>query len=153
MLDGNELVTQNMGLVYTVAKKFINRGTEFEDLVQIGSIGLIKASKKFNEELGYQFSTYAVNLIIGEIKRYLRDDGIVKISRKIKENMTKIKLAAEYLRKEMDREPTIKELSEYVNLPEEDIIQALNSENILNIENSVKIYGTVKTGKSCNFIY
>ena len=81
----NTLIEQNMGLVYSVVKRFSIRGYETDDLVQVGSIGLIKAAKKFDTSFDVKFSTYAVPMIMGEIKRFLRDDGAIKISRSLKE--------------------------------------------------------------------
>ncbi len=107
----NIMVEENMGLVYSIARRFTNRGYDSEDLVQIGAIGLIKAVKKFNPEFNVQFSTYAVPMIMGEIKRFLRDDGAVKISRSLKENAMKGWRSEEVLRKRLNREPTIKEIS------------------------------------------
>lgn len=83
------LFAENMGLVYSVTRRFLGRGVEMEDLFQIGSIGLLKAVDKFNPEFDVKFSTYAVPMIVGEIKRFLRDDGILKVSRSIKENQYK----------------------------------------------------------------
>lgn len=108
----NTMVEENMGLVYSIARRFTNRGYDSEDLVQIGAIGLIKAVQKFNPEFNVQFSTYAVPMIMGEIKRFLRDDGAVKISRTLKENAMKGWRSEEMLRKRLNREPTIKEISE-----------------------------------------
>ena len=79
-----KLISQNMGLVKTVARRFIGRGVEYEDLVQIGTMGMLKAAKSFDAGFGTVFSTYAVPLIIGEIRRFLRDDGIIKVSRDIR---------------------------------------------------------------------
>ncbi|MBQ2966779.1 MAG: SigB/SigF/SigG family RNA polymerase sigma factor [Clostridia bacterium] len=123
----NGRVEQNMGLVYSVVKRFLGRGVEYEDLVQIGAMGLIKAVKNFDESKGFQFSTYAVPMIIGEIKRYLRDDGSVKISRSIKENAGKIGYAKEKLFKELQRSPTVSELSEATGLSKEEIAEALDA--------------------------
>ncbi|MBO4429608.1 MAG: sigma-70 family RNA polymerase sigma factor [Clostridia bacterium] len=80
----DELVRQNMGLVKNIARRFVGRGTDYEDIVQIGTIGMIKAARSFDESYGTVFSTYAVPLIIGEIRRFLRDDGIIKVSRDLK---------------------------------------------------------------------
>ena len=88
-----ELVNNNLGLVHHVVKRFVGRGVETEDLFQIGSIGLLKAIDHFNMEFGVQFSTYAVPMIQGEIKRFMRDDGMIKVSRSIKENSFKISKA------------------------------------------------------------
>lgn len=108
----NIMVEENMGLVYSIARRFTNRGYDSEDLIQIGAIGLIKAVQKFNPEFNVQFSTYAVPMIMGEIKRFLRDDGAVKISRSLKENAMKGWRSEEMLRRRLNREPTIKEISE-----------------------------------------
>ncbi len=108
----NTMVEENMGLVYSIARRFTNRGYDSEDLIQIGAIGLIKAVQKFNPEFNVQFSTYAVPMIMGEIKRFLRDDGAVKISRSLKENAMKGWRSEEMLRRRLNREPTIKEISE-----------------------------------------
>ena len=84
------LVEENAGLVYSVAKRFVGRGVDMEDLIQIGSIGLIKAVDKFDLSFDVRFSTYAVPMIAGEIKRYLRDDGLLKVSRSLKENYYRV---------------------------------------------------------------
>ena len=97
------LFSENMGLVYSVARRFLGRGVEMEDLFQIGSIGLLKAVDHFNPEFDVKFSTYAVPMIIGEIKRFLRDDGILKVSRSIKENQYKICKMREELEKKLGR--------------------------------------------------
>ena len=86
----NVLAQQNMGLVYTVARRFNGRGCEMEDLIQIGSIGLLKAIDKFDLSYDVRFSTYAVPMIAGEIKRFLRDDGMIKVSRSLKEMAVKV---------------------------------------------------------------
>ncbi|MFR3907584.1 MAG: sigma-70 family RNA polymerase sigma factor, partial [Christensenellales bacterium] len=86
----NELVERNMALVRSIVKKYLNRGTEYDDLYQIGSMGLIKAIKNFDSSYGVRFSTYAVPMIAGEIKRFLRDDGMIKVSRTLKELAAKV---------------------------------------------------------------
>ncbi|WP_330654496.1 SigF/SigG family RNA polymerase sporulation sigma factor [Blautia sp. MSJ-19] len=121
------LFHQNMGLVYSVARRFAGRGVEMEDLVQIGSIGLLKAIDKFDLSFDVKFSTYAVPMIAGEIKRFLRDDGMVKVSRSIKENQYRIYRAREMLEKRLGREPNITELSEELQMPPEEIAMALES--------------------------
>lgn len=123
----NFMIESNMGLVYMVAKKFSGRGVDFDDIVQIGSVGLIKASKNYNPEYEVKFSTYAVSMIFGEIKRYFRDDGIIKIPRKIKEVSSKIKAAAEILRKEREIEPTIYDLCEYTGFDAETIVETMEA--------------------------
>lgn len=111
------LFSENMGLVHSVARRFLGRGVEMEDLFQIGSIGLLKAVDHFNPEFDVKFSTYAVPMIIGEIKRFLMDDGILKVSRSIKENQYKICKMREELEKKLGREPDLRELSDAMNMP------------------------------------
>lgn len=118
------LVMENMGLVYSISKRFAGRGYDMEDITQIGTIGLIKAIDKFNLDQPVMFSTYAVPMITGEIKRFIRDDGMIKVSRSIKENGWKIRRASEYLAKQSGREPTAGEISEYTGIPVEDIAVA-----------------------------
>ena len=101
-----QLVEENMGLVWSVVKRFTGRGTDMEDLFQIGAMGLLKAIDKFDTSFEVKFSTYAVPMIAGEIKRFLRDDGIVKVSRTLKENCWKIKRETELFRQKTGREPT-----------------------------------------------
>ena len=121
------LISQNMGLVKNIAKRFIGRNAEFEDLVQIGSIGMLKAAKSFDSSYGTVFSTYAVPLIIGEIRRFLRDDGIIKVSRDIRRRGSEIMRAKEKFIAENDREPKISELSSICGISPEDIVYALDA--------------------------
>lgn len=121
------LVEKNLGLVHHIVKRFLGRGYEAEDLFQIGSIGLMKAIDKFDLEYEVKFSTYAVPMIAGEIKRFLRDDGMVKVSRTLKENGIKIKQAADRVSKQLGREATISEISELTGLPPEDIVVAMEA--------------------------
>ena len=123
----DELVKKNMGLIISAAKRFINRGYDFEELTQVGSIGLIKAIKRFDSSFDVQFSTYAVPMIMGEIRRFLRDDGIIKVSRGLKETAIKGWKAEEILRRELKREPTITEISECCKIPTENLIEAFDA--------------------------
>lgn len=123
----NLMVEQNMGLVYSIVKRFSGRGYELDDLTQIGAIGLIKAVKKFNPEFNVQFSTYAVPMIAGEIKRFMRDDGAIKISRSLKESAMKGWRAEEILRRKLNREPTISEVSEECGIEVEDLLEAFEA--------------------------
>ena len=106
------LIEENLGLVRHIVKRFVGRGYDMEDLFQIGCIGLMKAIDKFDLKYEVRFSTYAVPMIQGEIKRFLRDDGMVKVSRTLKENGWKVKQAAERLSQEYGREATLQELTE-----------------------------------------
>ena len=112
------LVQENIGLVWSIVKRFGNRGFELEDLFQIGSIGLLKAVDKFDLSYDVKFSTYAVPMIAGEIKRFLRDDGMLKVSRSIKENQYRIYKMREKLEKNLVREPTVTELAEELGIGE-----------------------------------
>ena len=127
VLERNRLVQENMGLVMSIALRFRGRGVEFDDLVQIGSIGLIKAVSNYNPEFNTMLSTYAVYMISGEIKRFLRDNGPVKVSRHLKECASRGRLAEEKLRTELGREPKISEISKAANIPEEELICAFEA--------------------------
>lgn len=118
---------ENAGLVYSVAKRFLGRGVEMEDLVQIGSIGLLKAIDHFDRSYDVRFSTYAVPMILGEIRRYLRDDGILKVSRSLKENCVRIYSAREKLEKELGREPVLEEIAAAAELSVEEALISLES--------------------------
>lgn len=122
-----KLITQNMGLVKNIARRFVGRGTEYEDLVQIGSIGMIKAARSFDRSFGTVFSTYAVPLIIGEIRRFLRDDGMIKVSRDVRKRGTEIMREKEAFAAKYGREPKISELSELKGVSPEDIVYALDA--------------------------
>lgn len=121
------LVKSNLGLVWSIVRRFDNRGHEMEDLFQIGSIGLMKAIDKFDTAFGVRFSTYAVPMITGEIKRFLRDDGMIKVSRSLKENAARIRGAEAQLVKELGREVTLKEISHLTGIPVEEIVMALEA--------------------------
>ena len=124
----DKLVEENMRLVYSIARRYLGRGYEMDDLSQIGSIGLIKAIDKFDTSFNVQFSTYAVPVIAGEIKRFLRDDGLIKISRSLKENLLKIKKASEKIGHSRDRDATIEELSSATGLSKEEVIMSLEAD-------------------------
>ncbi len=121
------MITENMGLVYMVAKRFANRGTDLQDLTQIGVIGLIKAIDRFDTSLSYSFSTYAVPLIMGEIRRFLRDDGMIHTSRQMKEHARKIAIVREQMKKTQNKEPTLQELAEKTGIAIEDLVVAMEA--------------------------
>lgn len=121
------VVTQNMGLVWSIVRRFANRGHDMEDLFQIGSIGLIKAIDKFDDSYDVKFSTYAVPMITGEIKRFLRDDGLIKVSRTLKESSAKIRAFRERFCNMHGREPTVEETSKELNLSNDEILMALET--------------------------
>lgn len=122
------LVINNMGLVYSIVRRFDNRGFEREDLIQIGSIGLIRAAERFNLSFGVQFSTYAVPMIMGEIKRFIRDDGIIKVSRHLKETA----IAAAQIKKETEnlygREASVAEIAAKLSVTPEELASAIDSQ-------------------------
>lgn len=122
-----KLIEENLGLVRHIVKRFAGRGCDMEDLFQIGCIGLMKAIDNFNLGFQVRFSTYAVPMIQGEIKRFLRDDGMVKVSRTLKENGWKIKQAAERLSQQFNREATLQEISAETGLSADDIVMALDA--------------------------
>lgn len=123
--DATELlVTENSGLIWSVAKRFLGRGAEPEDLYQLGCLGFLKAVEGFDRNFGTQFSTYAVPKISGEIRRFLRDDGAVKVSRSLKERAVSIKAARTLLSQAFGREPTLSELSLQTGFTPEDIALA-----------------------------
>ncbi|WP_019242106.1 MULTISPECIES: RNA polymerase sporulation sigma factor SigF [Bacillus] len=118
------IVQANLRLVWSVVQRFLNRGYEPDDLFQIGCIGLLKSVDKFDLSFDVKFSTYAVPMIIGEIQRFLRDDGTVKVSRSIKEQGNKIRRAKEELSKVYGRVPTVNEIAEYLDMTAEEVIFA-----------------------------
>lgn len=122
-----QLVQENAGLVWCVVKRFLHRGAEAEDLFQIGNIGLLKAIDKFDLSYEVKFSTYAVPMISGEIKRFLRDDGMIKVSRSLKELAYKSLKAGEKLTDRLGREPTMEELSEELGVGKEELVQAMEA--------------------------
>ena len=121
------LFEENTGLVYSVAKRFLGRGIPMEDLFQIGSIGLLKAVDHFDVGSDVKFSTYAVPMIVGEIKRFLRDDGMVKVSRSMKEICARAYAAREQLEQTQDHEPTVEEIAEKIRVMPEELVIALDS--------------------------
>jgi len=123
----NQIVTENIGLVWSIVRRFAGIGHEMEDLFQIGSIGLIKAIDKFDVSYDVKFSTYAVPMITGEIKRFLRDDGMLKVSRSLKEIAVKIKCLREKYSNLYGRDPTIDELVDELGVEKEDILMALET--------------------------
>lgn len=118
---------ENVGLIYSVAKRFLGRGVEMEDLFQIGCIGLLKAVDKFDLTFEVKFSTYAVPMIAGEMKRFLRDDGMLKVSRSLKENHYRLFQIREELEMKLGREPTLLELSQAMELPVEELVLTMES--------------------------
>lgn len=123
----DRMISENLGLVHSIVRRFENRGCDKEELFQIGCIGLIKSIEKFDLSLELAFSTYAVPMIMGEIRRFLRDDGMVKVSRTLKENGFKISKAREVLVNELGREPSILEIEALTELSREEIVLALEA--------------------------
>ncbi len=121
------LITENSGLIWSVARRFMGRGTEADDLYQLGCLGFIKAVNGFDPEFGTQFSTYAVPKIAGEIRRFLRDDGAVKVSRSIKEQAVAVKTVRNHLTTVLGREPTIGEIAAQTGLTPEEIALVENA--------------------------
>jgi RNA polymerase sporulation-specific sigma factor len=121
------LVELNMRLVWSVARRFLNRGHELDDLFQIGCIGLLKAISKFDKSFNVKFSTYAVPMVIGEIKRFLRDDGMIKVSRSLKDIYNKARVTSEAMSKELEREPSLSELADRLGVTASELAAAQDS--------------------------
>lgn len=121
------LIERNMGLIRHILKRFTGRGYDMEDLFQIGCIGMLKAIERFDLSLGLCFSTYAVPMIAGEIRRFLRDDGMIKVTRSIKENAYKVSMARQELENGLHREPTIGELAQHTGLSTEEIVMTMEA--------------------------
>lgn len=120
----DEIIEKNMRLVWSVVQRFLNRGYEPEDLFQIGCIGLMKSIDKFDLSYDVKFSTYAVPMILGEIQRFIRDDGSVKVSRSLKEIGNKIRKAKDELSKQNGRVPTVNEIAQFLQISPEDVVLA-----------------------------
>lgn len=131
------LITENSSLLKSIVKRFLNRGVEYDDLFQLASVGFLKAIENFDESYSVKFTTYAVPMIMGEIKRFLRDDGSVKISRVIKSLGAKIRAYIE--KRGADDEPTVEELAEVFSVSKEDVALAIGSS-----KQTVSIYGKIK---------
>lgn len=141
------ITLQNQGLIWSVVRKFSGRGVECEDLFQIGAIGLIKAVNKFNTEFNVEFSTYAVPMIMGEIKRFLRDDGIIKVSRSLKETAASVKKASEKIAAQKGNDATLGEIAQMTNLSVNDITLALEA-----TQAPESIYKTVHEGDNSSIL-
>lgn len=156
------LVTENIKLIYLVMKRFRNRGIENDDIFQIGAVGLTKAAERFDESKGYTFSTYAVPMIIGEIQRFLRDDGMIHISRKIQDDARKIAIIREKWEKSGNGGLSVEKLERISGLPRQDIIIAMDAgkavssienETVLDfLENKVSVSAAEKCSESENII-
>ena len=145
-LARDKILIENTGLIWSIVRRFLNRGHEGEDLFQIGCIGMLKAIDRFDTEFDVAFSTYAVPMIAGEIRRFIRDDGIVKISRKIKENQMKIMHQREIYINEKKQEPTIEELEKVCDLTKEEIVMAMDaSRNVESIDKEMYSKDTAYT--------
>lgn len=132
------IVTENSGLIWSIVRRFKSRGYELEDLYQIGAIGLLKCIEKFDMSYGVKFSTYAVPMIMGEIKRFLRDDGMIKVSRPLKELAARAACAREALTAKSGTEPTIGQLAEELCVGREELVYAMES-----ARDTESIYSTV----------
>ncbi|MBR3149585.1 MAG: sigma-70 family RNA polymerase sigma factor [Eubacterium sp.] len=125
MVNREDIIKDNLGLVHSLVKRFVNRGIEYDDLYQSGCVGLIKAVDNFDESRGFAFSTYAVPVILGEIKRQFRDGGAIKVSRSLKEKSLIVQKAREAFAVKHFREPTLSELSEITGISKEDLTEIL----------------------------
>ena len=143
----DRLVMENIGLVWSIVKRFSGRGCETEDLFQIGSIGLLKAIDNFDLSMDVKLSTYAVPMITGEIRRFLRDDGMIKVSRPLKELAMKIYSARERMEFSLGREPTIEELAGQVGVSREEVAASLEAG--AEVESLYRPVGKEDDGNGC----
>lgn len=143
----SKLVENNLGLVWSIVRRFQNRGYDVDDLFQIGCIGLIKAINKFDPSFDVRLSTYAVPMIIGEIKRFIRDDGIIKVSRSLKELSNKARITKEVMSKELGREPSVNEMAVQLNISPEELVMALEAGY-----SPESLYSTVGEGDSSSML-
>lgn len=132
------LIEKNLGLVHHIVKRFLNRGVDAEDLFQIGCIGLMKAIDNFDVSQDVKFSTYAVPMIIGEVRRYLRDNNAIRVSRSLRDTAYKAIYAKEALMKRQENEPTLEDIAKEIDIPAEDIVFALDA-----IQSPVSLYEPV----------
>lgn len=137
-----KLIVENSSLIKSVAKRFLGRGVEFDDLYQLGALGFLKAVNNFNEAFNVKFSTYAVPMIMGEIKRFLRDDGTIKVSRYIKILSIKINQCIDEYKKNNNESPTVDFLAKKFGVSKEDIILALGAQ-----AKPLSLYENVKDGQ------
>jgi len=124
-LDRDSFIENNLGLVHSICKRFVGRGIEYDDLYQAGCIGLIKATDAFEQERGLMFSTYAVPVIMGEVRRLFRDGGAVKVSRSVKELSFHINRKREVLEQKLNREPTVSEIATELGVTPEAVTEAI----------------------------
>ena len=136
----DQLVMDNVGLIWSIVRRFSGRGYEMEDLFQIGSIGLIKAIDKFDTGFDVKFSTYAVPMILGEVRRYLRDNNSIRVSRSLRDTAYKALYAREQLTRTNSKEPTLMEIAQEIGVSKEDITYALDA-----IQTPVSLYEPVYT--------
>ena len=137
-----ELLLNNILLIKSIVNKFKNKGVDYDDLYQLGCIGFLKAINNFDESFGVRFSTYAVPMILGEIKRFLRDDGEIKVSRLIKIQALQINRFIESKQRERGEEPTVEEISNALNLSKEEVVLAIDSSKM-----PVSLYETIEDGE------
>lgn len=137
-----ELTMNNSGLIWSAVRRFAGRGVDSEDLFQLGAMGLIKAIYKFDTKFDVEFSTYAVPMIMGEIRRFLRDDGLIKVSRSLKETANTARIAAEKFRLENGREATISEISDMINCTENDVLLSFEA-----TQPTESLYSTIYDGE------
>ncbi|MCK9479328.1 MAG: SigB/SigF/SigG family RNA polymerase sigma factor [Firmicutes bacterium] len=136
----SKIVEENTGLVWSIVRRYLGRGHDSDDLYQVGCIGLIKAIQKFDTSYGVKFSTYAVPMIMGEIKRYIRDDGIIKVSRSLKELALRARIVKESLQKTLCKEPTVAEIAREMGIEVAELVMALDA---LTLPESLSgVYGT-----------
>lgn len=130
-MNYEQLVNENLGLVHSCCHRFKSSEIEYDELYSVGCIGLVKAAKRFDESKGFKFSTYAVPVILGEIKQFFRDNNSVKLSRSLKELSLKVKKESDKLRAKLNRDPTVNEIADVLGIPAEEVTQAINASSLV----------------------
>ena len=146
------LIEENSPLIKSVIKRYKNKGVEYDDLYQLGSLGFVKAINNYSEEYGVKFSTYAVPMIAGEVKRFLRDDGSIKVSRSIKHNAQIIKKFIQEYLSNVGEEPTIEMIANHFNMDQQDVILSMEaSSSLISIDDKVDDEATIAERVSSDF--
>lgn len=152
----DKLIESNLYMAEILAKKYVNKGVDYDDLFQVASLGLIYAIDRYDFSKGFEFSSFAMPTIVGEIKRYFRDKGwVIRVPRRIQENSKRVNNAKYQLTQDLGRTPTIKDIAEYVDLPEEDVLEILEASKVYSpqsLDQTIENSGNLSDDKDTNLI-
>lgn len=152
----DKLIESNLYMAEILAKKYVNKGVDYDDLFQVASLGLIYAIDRYDFSKGFEFSSFAMPTIVGEIKRYFRDKGwVIRVPRRIQENSKRVNNAKYKLTQDLGRTPTIKDIAEYVELPEEDVLEILEASKVYSpqsLDQTIENSGNLSDDKDTNLI-